>query len=170
MFRFREQRITGCPTVIASNAIDSVTKSPNAYNPAFHGKLGYDKQINDDLRLRLTASYYNESSTSSSTLFGGDRTGSHYFFVLENTAATTTGNAFSGRFNPGFTDEVSTMMINPFVKFGGLKFLDSAHVKDLLAALRFAENPRDRIAGFRLLQLMPMLPLLVWGRTKQRAG
>ena len=43
----------------------------------------------------------------------------------------------------------------PFVKFGGLKFLDAAHVKDLLALLRFAENPRDRVAGFRLLQLMP---------------
>ncbi|MDB5552314.1 MAG: UvrD/REP helicase [Rhizobium sp.] len=43
----------------------------------------------------------------------------------------------------------------PFVKFGGLKFLDSAHVKDMLALLRFAQNPRDRVAGFRLLQLLP---------------
>ncbi|WP_208248875.1 ATP-dependent helicase [Rhizobium sp. T1470] len=43
----------------------------------------------------------------------------------------------------------------PFVKFGGLKFLDSAHVKDMLSALRFAQNPRDRVAGFRLMQLLP---------------
>src|SRR5262249_20814251 len=43
----------------------------------------------------------------------------------------------------------------PFVKFGGLKFLDAAHVKDLLAVLRFAENPRDRVSGFRVLQLIP---------------
>ena len=43
----------------------------------------------------------------------------------------------------------------PFVKFGGLKFLDTAHVKDLLALLRFVENPRDRVAGFRVLQLLP---------------
>ena len=43
----------------------------------------------------------------------------------------------------------------PFVKFGGLKFLDAAHVKDVLALLRFAENPRDRVAGFRVLQLLP---------------
>ena len=42
----------------------------------------------------------------------------------------------------------------PFVKFGGLKFLDAAHIKDVLALLRFVENPRDRVAGFRLLQLM----------------
>ena len=43
----------------------------------------------------------------------------------------------------------------PFVKFGGLKFLDAAHVKDALALMRFAENPRDRIAGFRVAQLLP---------------
>ncbi len=43
----------------------------------------------------------------------------------------------------------------PFVKFGGLKFLDSAHVKDVLACLRFAQNPADRVSGFRVLQLVP---------------
>ena len=43
----------------------------------------------------------------------------------------------------------------PFVKFGGLKFLDAAHVKDLLAVMRFAQNPRDRVAGFRVLKLLP---------------
>jgi DNA helicase-2/ATP-dependent DNA helicase PcrA len=42
----------------------------------------------------------------------------------------------------------------PFVKFGGLKFLDAAHIKDMLALLRFVENPRDRVGGFRLMQLM----------------
>ena len=43
----------------------------------------------------------------------------------------------------------------PFVKFGGLKFLEASHIKDMLALLRFVENPRDRVAGFRVLQLMP---------------
>jgi DNA helicase II / ATP-dependent DNA helicase PcrA len=43
----------------------------------------------------------------------------------------------------------------PFVKFGGLKFLEAAHVKDVLAFLRWAENPRDRVAGFRVIQLLP---------------
>jgi DNA helicase-2/ATP-dependent DNA helicase PcrA len=43
----------------------------------------------------------------------------------------------------------------PFLKFGGLKFLESSHVKDMLSALRFAENPRDRVAGFRVTQLVP---------------
>ena len=43
----------------------------------------------------------------------------------------------------------------PFVKFGGLKFLEAAHIKDILAFLRWAENPRDRVAGFRVIQILP---------------
>jgi DNA helicase-2/ATP-dependent DNA helicase PcrA len=43
----------------------------------------------------------------------------------------------------------------PFVKYGGLKFLEASHVKDLLAVLRFAQNPRGRMAGFRVTQLIP---------------
>jgi ATP-dependent DNA helicase UvrD/PcrA len=42
----------------------------------------------------------------------------------------------------------------PFVKFGGLKFIEAAHVKDILAVLRWAENPSDRVTGFRVLQLL----------------
>ncbi|MCM5679968.1 ATP-dependent helicase [Schlegelella sp. S2-27] len=43
----------------------------------------------------------------------------------------------------------------PFVKFGGLKFLEAAHIKDVLSVLRWAENPRSRLAGFRVAQLVP---------------
>jgi DNA helicase II / ATP-dependent DNA helicase PcrA len=43
----------------------------------------------------------------------------------------------------------------PFAKYGGLKFLEAAHVKDALCVLRWAENPRDAVAGFRVLQLLP---------------
>ena len=42
----------------------------------------------------------------------------------------------------------------PFVKFGGLKFLEAAHVKDLLAVLRWAQNLKDRVSGFRAIQLL----------------
>ena len=43
----------------------------------------------------------------------------------------------------------------PFVKFGGLKFLEAAHIKDVLAFLRWAENLRDRVSGFRTIQILP---------------
>jgi DNA helicase-2/ATP-dependent DNA helicase PcrA len=43
----------------------------------------------------------------------------------------------------------------PYVKYGGLKFLEAAHVKDMLALLRWADNPKNRIAAFRALQILP---------------
>jgi DNA helicase II / ATP-dependent DNA helicase PcrA len=43
----------------------------------------------------------------------------------------------------------------PFVKYGGLRFLEAAHIKDTIACLRWAENPRDALAGFRVAQLLP---------------
>jgi DNA helicase-2/ATP-dependent DNA helicase PcrA len=52
----------------------------------------------------------------------------------------------------------------PFVKFGDLKFLDSAHIKDVLSILRWVENPRDRVAGFRVLQLLPGIGPGIAGR------
>ena len=43
----------------------------------------------------------------------------------------------------------------PFVKYGGLKFLEAAHVKDIMSVLRWADNPRNAVAGFRVLKLHP---------------
>ena len=43
----------------------------------------------------------------------------------------------------------------PFVKYGGLKFLEAAHVKDVICLLRWIENPRDAVAAFRVLQMLP---------------
>ena len=43
----------------------------------------------------------------------------------------------------------------PFVKYGGLKFLEAAHVKDMMSVLRWADNPRNLVAAFRVLKLLP---------------
>ncbi len=43
----------------------------------------------------------------------------------------------------------------PFVKYGGLKFLEASHIKDVLSVLRWAQNPRSRLAGFRAVGLLP---------------
>ncbi len=52
--------------------------------------------------------------------------------------------------------EIELMRANiPYVKYGGLRFLEAAHVKDLLAILRWADNPRNGLAAFRVLQLLP---------------
>jgi len=99
----------------------SVTK-PDDRKPSLFGKLGYDKVLGIRKRFRITGSFYTTASSVSNTLYGGDRTGSNYQYVMEPVNATLTGNAFSGRFNPGFKDNVTSFMINPFVKAGGLEF------------------------------------------------
>ncbi len=88
-------------------------------DPAFIGKVGYDNQLTQDLRVRLTGSVYHTSGSNSNTLYGGDRAGSHYYGVLDN--ALTTSTFTSGRLNPGFGDKVTALMGNLFVKFGGLE-------------------------------------------------
>ncbi|HEY0244062.1 MAG TPA: hypothetical protein VGC01_00740 [Mucilaginibacter sp.] len=117
-------------SVNGATKIDSATHQLNKFEPAFLGKLGFDKQINQDFRFRISGSFYTLSSGNSNTLFGGDRTGSHYFDVMENQAianGTTLTNAndysaFSGRLNPGFSEEVHTYMGNLFLKYKGLEF------------------------------------------------
>ncbi|KAA5537488.1 hypothetical protein F0919_00495 [Taibaiella lutea] len=111
------------PTVVESSKIDANTGKKNTYGPAFHGKIGFDKQVNKDFRLRITGSVYTDKSSSGNTLFWGDRTGSHYFYAMENTAATTDGNAWSGRFNPQFSDQVTSFSINPYLNYKGLELL-----------------------------------------------
>lgn len=91
----------------------SVTSTDDGF-VAF-GKLGFDIQPNEDIRLRLTGSFYN--STDSGTrdyIYGGDRAGARYYAVAE-------GSDFSGRFNPGYAYQTA-FQINPFVKFQGLEF------------------------------------------------
>lgn len=79
--------------------------------------------------------------------------------VLENREAGSTlkqqAVLFRASHHSGPLEIELTRRNIPFVKFGGLKFLDAAHIKDVLALLRFVENPRDRVAGFRVLQLLP---------------
>ncbi len=101
---------------ISENANPERSRAPSIY-----GKLGVDRQVNEDLRVRLTGSMYTTSSSASNTLFAGDRAGSRYYLVLENAAASTSSNFRSGMVNPGFNDKVTTFMVNPFVKFQGFE-------------------------------------------------
>lgn len=122
------------PTTVAPTRIDSATGKVNYYAAAFHGKLGYDKQITKDLRFRLSGSFYEDKSANSNTLFGGDRTGSHYYNVMSSQSianGTTLNNEndynpFSGRYNPGFSQEVTTFMGNLFLKYKGLELFGTA--------------------------------------------
>lgn len=85
-------------------------------NPSLYAKLAYDKQIQEKVRVRGAASVYYNNSDGRSTLYGGDRTGSNYFWAMEPAAATSTANAFSGRMNPGFSNQITALQLNAFVK------------------------------------------------------
>lgn len=86
--------------------------------PAFMAKLGYDNRFLDNkLRVRATGSLYYTAGSTGVTLYGGDRGGSHYWGVMDNTlsgaTATKENIAFTtGRYNPGFGDKITSMMGN----------------------------------------------------------
>jgi hypothetical protein len=96
--------------------------TPGQRGPTFSGKAGVDRQVRPDLRVRMTGSIYKSDKAMSSTLYGGDRAGSRYYYVMENTAATESAQFTSGLINPGFRNRVTAMQFNPFVKFRGLEF------------------------------------------------
>ena len=106
---------------ITGGEIRGTVTNPAQRGPAIIGKLGYDRQINDDLRVRLTGSLYNTNKAASNTLYGGDRAGSRYYWVMENVQATESAQFTSGLINPGFRNKVTAIQVNPFVKFRGFE-------------------------------------------------
>ncbi len=94
---------------------------PERRAPTYLAKLGFDRQVNPRARLRLTGSLYTTQKSVNNTLYTGDRAGSRYYFVLENTLATESANAWSGNVRPGFTNKVTAWVVNPFVKLDGLE-------------------------------------------------
>ena len=94
---------------------------PSSRSPSLLAKLGVDRQWTPLVRGRLTGSLYRISKSPASTLYAGDRAGSRYYMVLENTSATESGNFTSGLINPQFRRSVTALQLNPFVKVGGLE-------------------------------------------------
>lgn len=107
---------------VTGGEIQGGITTPANRAPNFIGKFGYDNYVAEDLRLRLTGSIYTTSSSARNTLWGGDRAGSRYYLVMENTLATTSAQFTSGRFNPNQTNNITAWVINPFVKYKGLEF------------------------------------------------
>lgn len=93
--------------------------------PSFFGKIGYDKQLSDDFRVRLTGSIYdNQGTTTGTWLYGGDRAGGRYYNILKTVPDSTgavQGTDFEGRYNARFT-KLTAVQFNPFIKFKGLEF------------------------------------------------
>lgn len=113
---------------VAERSIAGSDKNGSKRGPSIYGKLGYDKTFGDNARVRLTGSFLTKKSSVNGTLYGGDRTGSNYQFALEPANATVAANAFSGRLNPNFKDNVTAFVINPFVKVIGFELFGTYEV------------------------------------------
>jgi hypothetical protein len=105
------------PNDVGSTATDDKLSR----SPSILGKLGYDKQINDDLRLRLTGSMYYTASSARNHILDGDRGGSRYYLVMSSPGASAGADFRTGRYNPGFGDEVSLFMGNVLLKYQGVE-------------------------------------------------
>ena len=121
--------------------------NPDRRKMAYIGKIGYDKQMNEDFRLRLTGSIYTTAGSVNNTLWGGDRAGSRYYLVMENTLAATASQFTSGRFNPGQRSNVTALVINPFIKFRGLELFGNFEQSTGKAANETDDRTWNQVAG-----------------------
>jgi hypothetical protein len=138
--------------------------APNDRGPAFITKLGFDRQFTPELRVRLTGSNYRVEKSPANTLFAGDRAGSRYFFVLENTAATSTAQASSGLVNPGFRYKVNAYQINPFIKLYGAELFGVYERAEGRAAIETTERTWEQFALDAVYRFAGAEKLFVGGR------
>ena len=106
---------------ITNGKLNQSVTNPETTSPSFIAKVGYDNDITEDFRFRLTGSVYHTAHTSSAYLYSGDRSGSRYYNIF--TDVDGNGDGFrAGRINPGLRNELTAVMVNPFFKYGGLEF------------------------------------------------
>ncbi|RFN60250.1 hypothetical protein [Marixanthomonas ophiurae] len=127
--------------------LNQAVNNPDATDPSYIAKLGYDTHMNDNLRLRLTGSVYHTNKSANAYLYSADRSGSRYYFVMEPEGASSSGNFRSGRFNPNLRNELTAFMVNPFVKYGGFEFFGTYERVTGKAATELDERSFNQYSG-----------------------
>lgn len=113
---------------LSNGKLNQAVTNPGTTGVSILAKLGYDSQVSEDLRLRLTGSVYSTGKSARTYLYAADRSGSRYYLVMEDVDASASSNFRSGRYNPGFNNELTAFMINPFVKYKGLEFFGTVEL------------------------------------------
>jgi hypothetical protein len=114
--------------LVSFKASDSTYTTYNTVDElAFYWKAGYDKQFNDDLRLRATLSGYHNPNNHSGSLYNGDRAGSRYYLVMKPVTYSSTdvdikSGHTSGNFGPGSLTKNNSLMANLFAQYKGFEF------------------------------------------------
>ena len=142
-------------TYTTKNPDGSIIDGNIKRSPSIYLKGGIDKTLGD-IRVRLSGSFYHNSSSAASglTLYGGDRTGSNYQNVMEKVAYSvpavlpaSTAVAFSGRFNPGFSKKVDAAMFNGFLKVKGLELFGTYETAKGRTKTETANRSANQLAG-----------------------
>ena len=155
---------------VTGGEIRGTVLTPGQRGPTFIGKLGYDRQVTPAVRVRLTGSLYNADKALSSTLYGGDRAGSRYYWVMENTTATESGNFTSGHINPGFRNQVTALQVNPFVKVRGLEVFGVIERAEGKAITEAAERTWNQYATDVVYRFLPREQVYVGARFNRAEG
>ncbi|OAD44382.1 hypothetical protein [Polaribacter atrinae] len=130
---------------------------------SFLAKLGYDKQINSDLRVRITGSIYNTGYVPNSYLYAADRAGSRYYGVM--IAADAAGDDFrSGRYNPNLKNSISAIMFNPFIKYKGLEFFGTIETASGKATAELEDRTANQLAAELIYRFGKNENLYIGGR------
>ncbi|MBU1012471.1 MAG: hypothetical protein KKG99_05655, partial [Bacteroidetes bacterium] len=115
------------PALAGYSTTDGYTEYNTSEELAFYWKAGFDKNIDEDFRLRATISGFHNAKQHSGSLYNGDRTGSRYYLVMKPQTNNATdvdpaSGPNTGRWSPGATSKVNSIMINVFAKYQGLEF------------------------------------------------
>jgi hypothetical protein len=132
---------------ITGGEIRGTVTAPEKRAPSYLGKLGFDRQLKPELRVRLTGSVYSTAKSINNTLYSGSRTGSRYFWVMENTTATETGNAWSGDLQPGMSSKITSWVVNPFIKLKGLEAFGNIEQAKGRSAVETSDRTWNQNAG-----------------------
>jgi hypothetical protein len=121
--------------------------APGQRGPSYLAKVGVDQKLGDDIRVRLTTSMYKKDRSASGTLTSGDRAGSRYYDVLENTTSTESANAWSGAIQSGMKNMVTAFVVNPFVKVGGVELFGNVETMTGAASNEIQRRTLRQLVG-----------------------
>jgi hypothetical protein len=155
---------------ITGGEVHGQVTAPEKRAPSYIAKLGYDSQVSPDVRVRLTGSVYYTNKSANNTLYSGDRAGSRYYDVMENTQSTESAQAWSGSMQPGFRNNVRAMVLNPFVKVRGLELFGNIETARGKAANESSNRTWSQYSGEAVYRFLPREQLYLGARYNTASG
>jgi hypothetical protein len=155
---------------VTGGEVHGQVTAPDKRSPSYIAKLGYDRQVNPDVRVRLTGSMYYTKRSVNNTLYSGDRAGSRYYSVMENTQSSEASQAWSGSLQPGFRSNVRAMVLNPFVKIRGLELFGNIETARGAAANESSNRTWNQYAGDVVYRFLPREQMYVGARYNTASG